>query len=241
MTSLASKALRTSVLSIATFVAVSSAQAQTAAFDFANLSATVPTNYLGNACTGGGDRCSTRGGSLNFQQNGVSVSAFGFYDGVLANGMVVQDQEGGFNANKKIGAGLGVYHQFNNKNVPTNTADDNITAKESLKLSFGNAVFFSTLGMRSEGHNVTGWLTNAMFEYRVDGGTWMVGALPANSGAFALNATGKDFEFRYKQSGGDQFYISGATVSVVPEPSTYLLMASGLAGLMVIARRRRSV
>jgi hypothetical protein len=29
-------------------------------------------------------------------------------------------------------------------------------------------------------------------------------------------------------------------VSVVPEPSTYLLMASGLAGVMVMARRRRS-
>jgi hypothetical protein len=239
MTTLRSNALRTTIAAIATFAASSTVQAQTATFDFANLSATVPTNYLGNACTSG-DRCSTRGGSLNFQQNGVSVNAFGYFNGVLANGMVVQDREGSFNAMKKIGAGLGVYHQFGSNNVPNNSSDDNITSNESLKLSFANSVFFSTLGMRSEGHNVTGWSANSMFEYRVDGGAWTAGALPANSGDFALNATGKDFEFRYKAQGGDQFYISGATATMVPEPSTYLLMASGLAGLMVMARRRRS-
>ena len=232
-------ALRTTLLAIATFTAGSAAQAQSATFDFANLAATVPTNYLGNACTAN-DRCSTRGGSLNFQQNGVSVSAFGYFNGVLANGMVVQDQESGFSAQNKIGAGLGVYSQFGSNNAPSNSSDDNITSNESLKLSFANSVFFSTLGMRSEGHNVTGWSANSMFEYRVDGGAWTAGALPANSGNFALNATGKDFEFRYKSTGGDQFYISGATATVVPEPSTYLLMASGLAGLMVMARRRRS-
>ena len=74
----------------------------------------------------------------------------------------------------------------------------------------------------------------------MDGGSWTVGALPKGSGDFARNATGKDFEFRYKASGGDQFYISGATAAVVPEPSINLLMASGLGSLLIIARRRRS-
>ena len=37
---------------------------------------------------------------------------------------------------------------------------------------------------------------------------------------------------------GDMQTIRG-NVSVVPEPSTYLLMASGLAGLGIMARRRR--
>ncbi len=229
----------TTLLSIVTFAATSSAQAQTATFDFANLPATVPTSGLGPACTAN-DRCSARGGSLTFMQNGVSVSAFGYFNGVLANGMVVQDYEGSYSAQNKIGAGLGVYSQFNANNGPSNSGDDNITLGESLKLSFANSVFFSTLGMRSDGHNVTGWSANSMFEYRVDGGAWTAGALPANSGNFAVNKTGTDFEFRYKSTGGDQFYISGATATVVPEPSTYLLMASGLAGLMGIARRRRA-
>lgn len=34
---------------------------------------------------------------------------------------------------------------------------------------------------------------------------------------------------------------AGAVTSIVPEPSTYLLMASGLAGLLVMARRRGKV
>ncbi len=240
MTTIRLTALRASLLSIATFAAASSAQAQTATFDFANLTATVPTNYLGNACTSG-DRCSTRGGSLNFFQSGVSVNARGYFNEVLADGMVVQDQESRFNAQNRIGAGLGVYHQFDGSNRPSNSADDNITAGEMLRLTFANNVFFSTLVMRSEGHNVTGWLANSTFEYRVDSGAWTTGALPAGTGTFALNSTGRDFYFRYKQTGGDQFYISGATATVVPEPSTYVLMASGLLGLLGIARRRRSV
>ncbi len=40
---------------------------------------------------------------------------------------------------------------------------------------------------------------------------------------------------------GTSIAVSGALTSqVVPEPSTYLLMASGLAGIMIMARRRRS-
>ena len=239
MTTFRFQALRASLLSVATFAAASAAQAQTATFDFANLAATVPTSGVGPLCTSN-DRCSTRGGSLTFMQNGVSVQAFGYYNGVLANGMVVQDQESKFSALKMIGAGLGVYHQFNSSNGPSNSGDDNITSNESLKLSFANSVIFSALGMRSEGHNVTGWTANSLFEYRVDNGAWTHGVLPAGTGNFALNATGKDFEFRFKQQGGDQFYISGATATVVPEPSTYMLMASGLVGLIGLARRRRA-
>jgi hypothetical protein len=39
----------------------------------------------------------------------------------------------------------------------------------------------------------------------------------------------------------DQTRGINAYVTTVPEPSTYLLMASGMAGLLVVARRRRTV
>ena len=225
--------LRTALLTVASFAVAfavaSPARAQTT-FDFANLASTVPTSgAAGNPCTSG-DRCSTRGGSLSFAKGGIAVSAFGFFNNVLANGMVVQDN----------GGGLGVYSQFGPTNVPTNPGDDNVTMNESLKLSFSNAVSISTLGMRDANHRATGWLTGSQFEYRVDGGAWETGALPANTGIFALNKTGTDFEFRYASNGGGQFYIGGATVTTatVPEPSSVLLMASAVVGLLVVARRR---
>lgn len=38
-----------------------------------------------------------------------------------------------------------------------------------------------------------------------------------------------------------RYNVSAGTQSVVPEPSTYALMSAGLAGLMIVARRRRRV
>ena len=68
--------------------------------------------------------------------------------------------------------------------------------------------------------------------------TFSVGA--ANYRLFVDNTGGVNIEPpRPEGLLGDMQTIRGH-VSVVPEPSTYLLMASGLAGLGIVARRRRT-
>ncbi|MEI7763293.1 MAG: FxDxF family PEP-CTERM protein [Comamonadaceae bacterium] len=230
------------------FVAMAgSASAQTV-FDFANLtynnnvsSGFKPSN--GVLCNSG-DICSSygssplAGGSLTFQNGGITVDAFASYLGSAFGGSgaaVVQDHENGYNGllsgSNAVGAGLGVYH------LPNDTSDDNITSGEVLKLHFNQGVTLSSIGLRSDGHNTTNWSSGATFQYSLNNATWTTGLLPASNGQFALNQTGQDFYFRVGSGSNDQFYIS--SVTAVPEPETYAMMLSGLGLMGFIARRRK--
>jgi len=242
---------RFAALALGLLCATSTAAAQTATFDFANLkyvnnvfSGFLPTN--GVRCTGG-DICSSNvdagvfGGNLTYVSGGITARATGFYTSgnTTTQTSAVQDHENSYNGQlygrTANGAGLGVYHL---RNV---SSDDNITTGEKLKLSFLQVVTMNTIGLRSEGHNTTGWTRAATFQYSTNDIDWTTALLPANTGRIDLNLQSQDFYFRFGGNSPDQFYLSSATASVVPEPSTYMLMGTGLLGLGFAARRKRNV
>jgi hypothetical protein len=225
-------------LAFAALSAIAPICASAASFDFANLkyAGGVNTGFLptdGVACTGG-DLCSSnvdgnvRNGDLTFSSGGLTVKATGSYLGNTA--AVVQDHENTYSAANKIGAGLGVYH------LSGNSSDDNITFGEKLTLTFDQAVTITSIGLRSEGHNTTSWLSGATF--LLNGVSTL---LPANVGSIdGLSMTGTQFTFAYGGAHADQFYLSSVTaVAAVPEPETYALMVGGLAALGFVARRRK--
>lgn len=237
-------------------LAASAAGAATPAptvFDFANLkysgstfSGFVPTD--GIFCSGG-DKCSsditsTLGGDLTFVKNGITVQASASYNGGAygVNAAVVQDHENSYNGGDGLklsgtdvlGAGLGVYH------VKNDNSDDNIMAKESLKLHFDKVVTLSAIALRSDGHKTTDWVTGATFQYSYNGTTWNDALLPKNVGLLPLNHTGQDFYFRFGGAKADQFYLSAVSVTAVPEPETFALLLAGM-GLVGFAARRRKL
>lgn len=230
--------LKAVVTSAVLLVGMSAAHAQTV-FDFANLTNGGAGNFLptnGVSCTGG-DKCSSNvssvlNGTLSFASGGLVVNVMASYNGsAFGHGAaVVQDHEPAYNNATFTGAGLGVYH-LKNEN-----SDDNITAKESLKLSFNQAVTISAIGLRSDGHNAR-FDSDKKFEYSFDNLSWTRTNL---AGSVALNKIGQDFYIRYSEHSGAQFYLSSMTVAAVPEPETYAMLLAGLGVLGAVARRRQS-
>ena len=189
----------------------------------------------GIVCSGS-DLCSSnvdwgvRGGDLTFVAGGVTARATATYRGAAA--AVVQDSESGWTSSHS--AGLGVYH------TSWNSSDDNITSGETLTVTFDRAVRLTSIGLRSDGHNFTGWASDATFLF---GGHSM--ALPDNIGSIALDLIGQSFSFAFGGSHADQFYLSSMSVqtplpdaSTVPEPAGFALMLAGLGALGWTGRRR---
>lgn len=169
-----------------------------------NVSSSVPTSF---------------GGTLNYTAGGITVSASGTYNGGTAS--VVQDREGNWTEARR--AGLGVYH----KN-PLDTSDDNITAGETLTITFDRLVSISRIDLSSEGHNYTSWTSGSTFllngqEKALPNGVGFIGG---------LNLVGKTFTFAYDSTGGDQFYLAALTATAVPDgAATLTLMGLGLLAL----------
>ncbi|MDY7573234.1 hypothetical protein [Actimicrobium sp. CCI2.3] len=246
------------IVLLALVSATAFASATTATYDFSNLKANgsagsfLPSETLGVGywtCTGG-DLCSSNidhssklGGDLKYTVNGITATATGYYNKSFTNGVlgtaatVVQDHENGYSAQNKIGAGLGVYHKKGD------TSDDNITAGETLKLTFSKAVTLSGISLRSDGHNTTNFEDHSYFLLN---GTPLKLAGTPKLGTQQYTGTEFTFAFDNTKNKGDQFYLAGMTVSTVaaipavPENETWAMMVCGLGLLCFAARRRRT-
>jgi len=166
-------------------------------------------------------------GDLTFNSGGITAWATGTLNGNVA--AVVQDKEANWTASK--GAGLGVY-AIN----PLKTSDDNITLGEVLTITFDRVVSLTSIGLRAEGHDFTGWGSTDRF--MLNGVSTL---LPDNVGTLGVNLTGKSFTFGFDatQALSAQFYLASMTVSAVPEGgATLSLFAAGLLVLGLIRHRR---
>ncbi|MGH1430180.1 MAG: VPLPA-CTERM sorting domain-containing protein [Neptuniibacter sp.] len=139
----------------------------------------------------------------------------------------------------KGNAGLGVCKDLTGSAQCSPSSDDNVTAGETLKLSFDSAVTIDSLEMVNGGH---GSSFNGVFDLLIDSTTLLdnltLAALFSTPGW-----TGHTFEFISQatdSSNSQQFYISTMDVSPVPLPAAAWLFLSGLAGLLGFRMQKKS-
>ena len=145
-------------------------------------------------------------------------------------------------------AGLGVCQALTSSNQCTPSSDDNVTYLESLILTFDQEVNIESISFINGDHG-TNFLGD--FNLAIDDSTAETFSL---AHTFSTVITGTEFIFTNLNSLGDsarsneyQFYISAmdvsvitpTTSSVVPVPAAAWLFASGLLGLVGVARRRK--
>ena len=117
------------------------------------------------------------------------------------------------------------------------SSDDNVTIDETLFLVFDQEVTITGITFRNGEHNPT-FASDAVFGLVVDGDD--KGNQPLTN-LYTDSWTGTVFEFsniNLNDSDPYRFYITNMTV--VPVPAAAWLFASGLLGLIGVARRRAS-
>jgi hypothetical protein len=140
--------------------------------------------------------------------------------------------------------GLGVCGSLTSTKQCNPSSDDNITSGEILKMTFNKAVTIDKIWFNN---NHDGDTTLSGNKIKIGGTDY---ALTLATGVPSFNddwtpgvpfsvAAGGSLLFSLATTNFDQFYVSGMTVTAVPEPETYAMMLAGLGLLGWMARRRK--
>jgi hypothetical protein len=199
---------------------------------FASVASAATFNYAAIAdgtFAGTGPTGELGGATLTHSIDGISVDATGTYNGGSAFAYLDSGN-----------AGMGVCKVLDGGNQCNPSNDDNVTTGEILTLEFSEKIIINTLEFLGEGH-VASALDGDSLNFRIDGGSWSVMSIDQSDwGNFVgLMGTTFDFAFLDENLGGDQFYLSSATVSAVPLPPAVLLFGAALGGLGFLSRRRK--
>lgn len=217
---------------IVTVTLTTSAIASATTFDFAAI-ANGDSSY---GFTGGEFGAS----SITFSKEGLSVDAMGS-DAVTGAEYNAYLDSNWFHDGAGGGGGLGVCKVLDSGNQCTPGFDDNVTINENLMLDFGSKVTISETIFRNGEHNTT-FAIDAVFDLVIDRGlaTEFIDTYSLVN-IFTMDLTGTTFEFldlNTTTTDDYRFYISAIEVTAVPVPAAVWLFASGLLGLVGIARRR---
>ncbi len=210
--------LKTMIGSLLTLGLMSTANAAT--FDFAK-------HIDGTSSVAGiGEQGYSNADPFTWTQDNLTLTATAFYN----------DDAAAFVYMDSGNAGMGVCHSglSSSQCVPSN--DDNITTGEVLTWNFDQSISSLAFTLKDTSHHVF----NSSIEYSTDSGSsWTI-----LSSDYSLTFANSINDISFKTIGSassEQFYIGAATatVSAVPEPSTYALMLAGLGLVGFMARRRK--
>lgn len=225
-----------------------SAQAESLAFTVANGVNLPAGNAIGTAV--GGNACADKGtcaSSLLFNTAAGGRLTVTAGDGGWGD-------EGAFAVQRdRVNAGLGVAAGSTRANGSFQLSDSNLALddrNETLTLSFEKAVQISALYFFADDASLA-WSSKELdrldgFTVSIDGGAAKEYSFGSRGGApvtFDTPLVGHSFTFGYAaRLSGEDYYLGGLTMAAavpVPESGGMAMMALGLAGVILAARRRQ--